>query len=78
MTDRYSEAIELIKELNKALQQVQFVMTYVNECNIYPKCPWCHGDHLFGHQDDCRRQVALKKTGAFLTEETLVDGSVAR
>jgi len=50
---------EQITLLRGALQQVEFVMTYVNEANVYPRCPWCRGDQELGHRDNCARQVAL-------------------
>lgn len=59
MSELQAKQIELLRS---ALKQVEFVMTYVNDSNVYPKCPWCGGDKLFGHRKECVRQIALTET----------------
>ena len=59
--------------MREALKKVEYVTTYVNECNIYPKCPWCGGSRNYLGHRNCSRQIALERTASpqFLREQVL-------
>ena len=44
-------------KLSTALTEVEWEYLGYNES---PTCPWCAREKLFGHADDCQRQLALE------------------